>query len=1044
MHCLYALVCRPLLRVARLVTYLIVASAILPAQNAWALTQTRTTTSCASGTYFLGFIWFGDSNWSTTGNVAASDNQYATVSLGSGNNSSYLRCTTLGFSIPAGAAINGITAKIERKANNANAIRDSVLKLVKGGQLAGSDKANTSTYYGTTDANATYGSAIDLWGTTWAATDINASNFGIALRLTAAGGAGTGSIDYVEITVDYTPAAACTNPNTSTISYVAATGPTNDGNVSSLSFNFPSGTAVNDVMLAQVTSYVTGSSACRTVTTPSGWTQVRLPDTKSVKNSWFSSNSSCISQSLFWKAATATSGTVTFPLSGSAYATGQLISYRGAVAASPILSNTGQGNSSSGTISSPAVSSIIAGNLIVGFFGTGQGTSTMTAPISPCLTERRDANTNSSPGVTVSVADGAAGTGSSGTISASATNAALNVGQAVVLQAVPVPLSPSRFNAFDTSTTVASPWTGNITTKQAGVGFSLKLIALNSALSALNTAASTVTITLVANNVTGGSVDSKNCPTSGTTIPGITVGTTIPASAAATIAIPAVANSWPDVRVKIVDTSTSTTACSNDNFAIRPASFGPVAALDADWKSAWISGASRTLANTAASGGNVHAAGQAFTLRASALNGAASPAVTTQYTGIPKIDVTACPLPAGCAIDGSGSYAAGAFDPGTWSSSAGVPTSTTATYTEAGAITLSLVDETFASVDAADGTPATCAGRYICSASGSSIGRFVPDHFDVSLNDSSGTAYPAPSFATFGNSCASRSFTYIGQPFTYAVAAQALAEALDANGNIVANYQGFAGTTPNATVTQTYTAMPASPVLDTSAAGTPTLTLDTDGAALIAVASGAGKTLSFTRGGTPVVPFNADISLALSVSDTSESATSGNGSITTTNPANFTSIAFDAGTEFRYGRLQMSNAFGAEVLPLTVPTITQYYAAGGWASNSADNCTTIAVPASGSGLSINLLSSGSSSASMANGAASGSVTTGNGTFYAGNGRLILTAPGRGKTGNVDITLAAPTWLTFSGIPNNKTARASFGLNNQAGNANRIIERREVR
>jgi hypothetical protein len=58
--------------------------------------------------------------------------------------------------------------------------------------------------------------------------------------------------------------------------------------------------------------------------------------------------------------------------------------------------------------------------------------------------------------------------------------------------------------------------------------------------------------------------------------------------------------------------------------------------------------------------------------------------------------------------------------------------------------------------------------------------------------------------------------------------------------------------------------------------------------------------------------------------------------------------------------------------------------------------------------------------------------------------LILSAPGAGKTGYVDITLSPPGWLLYSTMNQNTTARASFGLYSQAGNAKKIIYRREVR
>ena len=768
--------------------------------------------------------------------------------------------------------------------------------------------------------------------------DINASNFGVALKSTkyvTAGGAISANVDYIEITVDYTAAGGCTNPNSSAISFVGSGGPTSSGNVSSLSFNQPTGTVSGDVMLAQVTAYRTGSTSCRTVTTPSGWTLIRS-DFRNY-DSWGTSNDKCVIQSLYWKAASAATGSVSFTLSGSAYATGSIVSYRGVNTSSPILTSSGQGNISSSSIVAPAVSAISSGNMLVGLFGIANGSTNMTPPSSPCLAERRDANTGSSPGVAVSVADGPIGAGSTGTVTDAADSSALNVGQLVLLQAVPVVLAPASFNAFDTSTTVASPWFGYIKTKQAATSFQLKVIALNAGKTALSTASTNPTITLVANNSVLGALDANNCPTSFTTLATLS-SSSFTGSTTITVPNTAVTNAWKDVRVKM--TAGSTTGCSNDNFAIRPTSFSAVAAKDADWTTAWTTGAARTLNNTGATGGTVHAAGQPFTLQATATNGAGNAA--TNYVGTPEILITACPLPAGCATDGSGSYSAGIFNPGTFSSSSGVVTSTTATYSETGTFAFQLIDDDFAGVDSADGTSSDCSGRYICS-SAATVGRFVPDHFEFSLNDPTGTAYPTPQLQTFGSSCASRSFTYVGQAFGYAQVPQVLLSAVNAGGDTTANYLGFESSPSTAIVTATYptptltridngATLTSPPAFDTSAAGTLTVTPDGPGTAVVAIPTSAS--FKFERS-SQVVPFAAAINLSLDANDTSETGVT----IAASATADFFPLAFDEGNAFRYGRLRLSNAYGS-VSPIYMPVEAQYWSGLSWVKNTDDSCTT--------------------------------------------------------------------------------------------------------
>jgi hypothetical protein len=59
-------------------------------------------------------------------------------------------------------------------------VLDYSIRLVKGGTIVGSDYATASDWT-TTENTVTYGGATDLWGTTWTASDINDSTFGVVL-----------------------------------------------------------------------------------------------------------------------------------------------------------------------------------------------------------------------------------------------------------------------------------------------------------------------------------------------------------------------------------------------------------------------------------------------------------------------------------------------------------------------------------------------------------------------------------------------------------------------------------------------------------------------------------------------------------------------------------------------------------------------------------------------------------------------------------------------------------------------------------------------
>jgi MSHA biogenesis protein MshQ len=170
--------------------------------QALALTATASPTNCAS----VGGI--GSVAWTNPARAVSSNNSYATASV-DGTTTRYLQCTGYNFAIPAGAIINGITVNVERRSNSAlnGGIRDAAMRIVKGGVIGATDRS-TATTYTTADVIQAHGGAADLWGLAWTSTDINAATFGAAFAATkpnAAGAAQTVSVDHVQIIVDYTP-----------------------------------------------------------------------------------------------------------------------------------------------------------------------------------------------------------------------------------------------------------------------------------------------------------------------------------------------------------------------------------------------------------------------------------------------------------------------------------------------------------------------------------------------------------------------------------------------------------------------------------------------------------------------------------------------------------------------------------------------------------------------------------------------------------------------------------------------------------------------
>ncbi|MBX3619222.1 MAG: hypothetical protein KF891_04425 [Rhizobacter sp.] len=549
---------------------------------------------------------------------------------------------------------------------------------------------------------------------------------------------------------------------------------------------------------------------------------------------------------------------------------------------------------------------------------------------------------------------------------------------------------PGRFNAFETATAAGSV-SGVIKTKVAGSTFGVAVVALNTAGTGLATSFSgNVKVEVLdASDGTGALDAGTGCHATWVVAAG-TSATTLAFAASdqgrKNVSL-TVAEAFRDLRLRISypDSGTATViGCSSDNFAVRPAGFASLAATDGDWGSA---GTTRTLANGALAGGNVHKAGQPFSLRATAVNAAG--VTTARYSGSPTAVLSAC---SGTACGGT---------PGTLTlgltTAAGVASTAAARYSEAGAFELQLADSSFAAVDASDGSSLT--ERTIVS-SPVTVGRFVPDHFDI-------VNLITPVLRTFDSStCASRSFTYLGQPFGYATRPQAAVYARNAAGATTTNYAASRWSSALVGIVQTYApAASATPGLDSSQATLPAITPGASGSAVLAAQ--ATDRLTLVRPpATPVAPFNAALSLDWRVSDANEAAVPGNGTIVTTaSPVpTYPAIAFDAGSEFRYGQLRLGSAYGSELVNLAMPLDVQYWNGSSFVTNAADHCTTL--PAT----SVALANFRGGLAACDTATASPAVT-----FSGGRSVLRMLAPGNGHAGSSDATLQLGNAVTAGAL-----------------------------
>lgn len=137
------------------------------------------------------------------GTALSQDDGYASASLTVGQETHYIKVTNFGFSIPAGSTIQGIAVEIERLCGNCV---DLSICIVKGGAISATDKSVGAAWpVSDLDSYGTYGGASDLWGESWTADDINASNFGVVFSASVpSGGPFSARVDHVRITVTYT------------------------------------------------------------------------------------------------------------------------------------------------------------------------------------------------------------------------------------------------------------------------------------------------------------------------------------------------------------------------------------------------------------------------------------------------------------------------------------------------------------------------------------------------------------------------------------------------------------------------------------------------------------------------------------------------------------------------------------------------------------------------------------------------------------------------------------------------------------------------
>jgi MSHA biogenesis protein MshQ len=330
-------------------------------------------------------------------------------------------------------------------------------------------------------------------------------------------------------------------------------------------------------------------------------------------------------------------------------------------------------------------------------------------------------------------------------------------------------------------------------------------------------------------------------------------------------------------------------------------------------------------------------------------------------------------------------------------------------------------------------TPPDYFGETIAASTSAAVGRFYPDHFvlsDMQLTNRSDLA------------CIS-TFTYMDENFQVSYDL----EARNVGGERTRNYttvSGFAKLTLASELN--YGAADLSIPEDLSArlnVGAPIVSF-TEG-----LADNMSDTLYLARSaGGPDGPYALSVGIA-PVDDNDTVSSADDIELNSYNLDVDNAGGSDHGliqsTVINYGRLELTNAYGSELVPMTVPLRVRYYdsTTSSFLGNPLDNCTSFDAPAN-----VNL----AAASYIAPLTAADLGLSGAGTVAAGLASFSIhdngsSSAGPGVTGEVEYSMLVPGYLQYDWdgdnlYNNNPTARATFGIFN--GNSKQIYYRQLYR
>jgi hypothetical protein len=154
---------------------------------------------------------WSDNTWTSPENVTANDATYASVTAGTfdaTDQTFVLKAFTFDFSgIPSGSTIDGVTARVEARADSTSVFIDLAQLLDTARAKVGTNLAlapSNDIALTTSDTVYTIGGSANLWGNALTEAWVKDADFGIALGVRADVANSQVFIDYVTLEIEYT------------------------------------------------------------------------------------------------------------------------------------------------------------------------------------------------------------------------------------------------------------------------------------------------------------------------------------------------------------------------------------------------------------------------------------------------------------------------------------------------------------------------------------------------------------------------------------------------------------------------------------------------------------------------------------------------------------------------------------------------------------------------------------------------------------------------------------------------------------------------